>query len=238
MGGRVVQAVQGERDRYRPVRSVLVMGSDPVAVARALQGETGCDAFYIADLDAIMGRAAQSEVVRALVGAIDAELWVDAAVNDVASTLSLLESGAHRAIVCSEALTDWGALQLINDAIPSERRLFSVDVVNGRVRSNASALRDLHPLSALDLLWPAGWPQCILLTLNQVGTGAGPDWDLLGAARQRFPQLSLIAGGGVRTPEDLQELASLNLDGVLIATSLHRGWITSKDLQALIMPPS
>jgi phosphoribosylformimino-5-aminoimidazole carboxamide ribotide isomerase len=94
-------------------------------------------------------------------------------------------------------------------------------------------LHGQDPLVVLELLLQEGWSHFILLTLDQVGTGGGPDWELIKAARRRFPELSLIAGGGVRTLQDLEQLAACDVSGVLVATSLHRGWITRKDLLTL-----
>lgn len=233
MDGQVVQAVRGERENYRPVQSVLVPESKPLAVARALQGETGCEQFYLADLDAIMGRGDQGEIVQELANELAAELWVDAAITDAVSARRMLETGASRVIVCSEALSDWQALQAIRNSLPAARLLFSLDILNGLVQSRSSSLHGQDPLVWLELLSQEGWSQFILLTLNQVGTGDGPDWELIRTAKDRFPQLSFIAGGGVRTLQDLEQLAALDVSGVLVATSLHRGWITRKDLQTL-----
>ena len=55
-GGMAVHAVRGERERYRPVRSVITDDAgDPVALARAFASELGLDELYVADLDAIGG---------------------------------------------------------------------------------------------------------------------------------------------------------------------------------------
>jgi phosphoribosylformimino-5-aminoimidazole carboxamide ribotide isomerase len=231
--GEVVQAVRGDRANYRPVQSVLAPGANPVAVARALQDVTGCDEFYIADLDAIMGGQPQWSVVRQIASAVKAKLSVDAAISDAARAVQATDAGAERAIVCSETLQDLDASRAIRSKLPSERLLFSVDVAGGRVRSCAPGLRDADPLSAIELMARDGWSQFIILTLDLVGAGSGPDWSLMKEAAGRFPGLSLIAGGGVSSVRDLCQLASINLSGVLIATSLHRGWITKRDLQTL-----
>lgn len=237
MDGQVVQAIRGERERYRPIESVLVADAQPLAVARALQQETGCRQFYIADLDAIMGRGGHWEILRELAAGLDADLWVDAAITDVTSARRLLEAGVDRVIVCSEALPDWNDLTAIRAAFPEERLLFSIDISQGRVLSPCSSLHGRDPLMLLEQLYEEGWSHVILLTLDQVGTGAGPDWGVIETARRRFPGLSLIAGGGVRTPRDLEQLAAHDVNGVLVATSLHRGWITGKDLLALGVSP-
>jgi HisA/HisF family protein len=236
MKGEVVQAVRGDRANYRPVESVLARNAQPLSVARALQEATGCEEFYVADLDAIMGGQPQWNIIREMADGTGAKLSVDAAIADAATALRAIEAGAERAIVCSEALQDLNAAQAIRTALPAERLIFSVDVVRGHVRSPCPTLHDADPLAALDLMAREGWSQFIILTLDLVGTGGGPDWSLMEEAGTRFPDLSIIAGGGVRTPRDLQHLASMNVSGVLIATSLHRGWITPQDLQALRPP--
>jgi phosphoribosylformimino-5-aminoimidazole carboxamide ribotide isomerase len=233
MKGEVVQAVRGERTSYGPVKSVLAGNAQPLSVARALQHATGCDEFYIADLDAIMGGQPQWDVIREMAGGVKAKLNVDAAITDTAKASEAIEAGAERVIVGSETLEDLNASRALRNTFPAGRLIFSLDVVKGLVRSRCSALDGADPLAALDLMSREGWLQFIILTLDLVGTGGGPDWSLMEKARNRFPELSLIAGGGVRTPQDLQRLASMNVNGALIATSLHRGWITPQDLQAV-----
>ena len=61
-----VHAVRGERERYRPLRSEIVAGSDPVEVTRAVRRAFGLDEVYVADLDAIAGGSAHRETVAAL----------------------------------------------------------------------------------------------------------------------------------------------------------------------------
>jgi HisA/HisF family protein len=228
--GLVVQGIRGERDRYRPVRSVLTPSSRPLDVARALQRETHCTAFYIADLDAIQGTGDQLHVVRQLAGELPAELWVDAGISDSASVRRLLDAGAGRAIIGSETLPGLDRLAALRRAHPLERLLFSLDVTGGRLLAGDPGLAKLEPLQVLAHLAQEGWSDAILLTLDRVGTGAGPDRVLLAAALQEAPGLALIVGGGVRTPRELRQLAIAGASGVLLASALHQGWIRGADL--------
>ncbi len=233
MNGHVVQAIRGERDTYQAVKSILTPKAEPLAVAQALQVETGCREFYIADLDALQGKGDHWDVIRKLAAELTADLWIDAGITQAAFALKALKIGNIHVIVGSETSEDLEFLIDIGDSLSSERLLFSIDIVKGRVLSRSSFLKDLDPLAAMDLLSQRGWSRFILLTLDRVGTGAGPDWPLLNAARRRFPDLSLIAGGGARTPDDIQAMAALGLNGVLVATALHRGWITRQDLDTM-----
>jgi HisA/HisF family protein len=232
MGGRVVQGLRGERQHYRAVRSGLVAGSDPVAIARALCRECDGKTVYVADLDALEGRGDQREVIRELREDLGAETWVDAGVSDPETAFRLLEAGAARVIVGTETLTDIGSLRSIRKTLSSAQMLVSVDVGDVGVLSRCSALSGRPPLAVIELLAQEDVTEVILLALRQVGTGAGPDLETLRAARTAFPHMRLITGGGVRTAEDMRALAEAGADGVLLATALHRGWITAAHIRA------
>ena len=68
-GGVAVHAVRGDRERYRPLRSGIAEGSDPVEVTRAVRERFGLDELYVADLDAIGGRPAAEHGRRRRAGA-------------------------------------------------------------------------------------------------------------------------------------------------------------------------
>lgn len=228
-----MQALKGERERYQPVQSILTASADPVEVARCLQMETSCRELYIADLDAIQGTGHNTEAIGKIASHIDADLWVDAGIADVESADRLMSAGADIVIIGTETLTTMEHLRRICDSIAMDQLILSLDIVGGRVLSGAESLKNLEPSKALDRLVLEGLERFILLTLDAVGTGGGPDLSLLLSARRDFPRSTLIAGGGVKTPEHLRALSAAKIDGVLVATSLHRGWITSRDISAL-----
>ena len=232
IGGRVVQGLRGERQHYRAVRSGLVAGCAPLAIARALCHMCDGPALYIADLDAIAGTGDHRDVVRELRERLGAEPWVDAGVSDAEAAVRLLEAGAARVIVGTETLPAFSALRAISGAVPAGQMLVSVDVGTHGVLSRCPELAGCSPLSALELLVDEGVTEVILLALPQVGTGAGPDLETLRSARAAFSNVRLIAAGGVRTPADLRALAEAGADGVLLVTALHRGWITAADIRA------
>lgn len=230
LGGLVVQAVRGERETYGPVDSVLVDNASPVAVASALAAETNCRAMYIADLDAIQGGLGHGDILKELCREMEPELWVDAGVTEETDAERILALGVDRVIIGTETIKSLQDMRAVLGAVPPEKIMPSLDVRGGKVLSKASELENAEPLEALKKLRDLGLDRFILLTLDVVGSGGGPDWALLKAARERFPQLGVIAGGGVKGMADLQEAESLGLDGVLVATALHKGWIRGRDL--------
>ena len=189
--------------------------------------------MYVADLDAIAGRGDHLGTVGELADGLGAEPWVDAGVSDEDAAARLLGAGAARVIIGTETLSEISALRALLDAFSAGQLIVSLDMGERGVLSRCSTLTGRAPMEALELLAAEGVGDVILLALASVGTGAGPDVGTLRDARAAFPQLGLIAGGGVRDAEDLRVLAAAGADGVLLATALHRGWIDAADIHAV-----
>jgi phosphoribosylformimino-5-aminoimidazole carboxamide ribotide isomerase len=204
-GGTAVHAVRGERERYRPL-------GDPLALARAFRLEE----LYVADLDAIAGTGDNDAVIRAL--AREARVMVDAGVSEPDRARALLDLGVHRVVVGTETLPDADAL----DRLLPEATL-SVDLRDGRTLSRDPQLAGLPALDAVARLHRAGLREVIVLDLARVGSGAGPDVGPIAEIHAAFPELELLAGGGVRDAQDLHALADAGAAGALVATALHRG---------------
>jgi phosphoribosylformimino-5-aminoimidazole carboxamide ribotide isomerase len=196
-GGTAVHAVRGERERYRPI-------GDPLSVARRY----GLDELYVADLDAIAGGPLQTAAIASLAGT--ARVMVDAGDSE---PQALLDLGVDRVVVGTETLAD-------ADTLPPDAVL-SVDLFAGRVLSRDPRLAGLPALDAVARL--AGQREVIVLDLARVGTGAGPDVATIAEIHAAFPELSLLAGGGVRDAEDLRALEDAGAAGALVATALLRG---------------
>ena len=230
--GAAVHAVRGKRERYRPVRSVLAGDDgDPLALARAFRSALGLDELYVADLDAIAGAGDHAACLGAL--AREARLMVDAGVGDPGRAQTLLDLGAHRVIVGTETLSGPRALDRLLAQLPDEAVILSIDLRNGRLLSRDARLAGLDALDAVAELRRPGLRQAIVLDLARVGSGAGPDVAPIGAIRAAFPDLELLAGGGVRDLEDLRALDAAGAAGALVATAVHAGVIGARELEAL-----
>ena len=228
--GTAVHAVRGERERYRPVRSVIAgEDGDPLSVARAFRSELALDELYVADLDAIDGGGGNDGLIRDL--ARGARVMVDAGVGEPERARALLELGVRRVVAGTETLTGAGALDRLLADVPEV--VLSVDLRDGRALSPDPQLAGVPALDAVARLHRAGLREAIVLDLARVGSGAGPDVRLIAELHAAFPDLELLAGGGVRDVEDLRALGAAGAAGALVATALHRGVIGSRELAEL-----
>jgi phosphoribosylformimino-5-aminoimidazole carboxamide ribotide isomerase len=228
--GTAVHAVRGERERYRPAHSVLTGDDgDAVALTRAFRAQLGLDEVYVADLDAIGGRDGNPALLAAL--AREARVMVDAGVAEPAAARTLLDLGAERVIVGTETLSGGDALDRLLAELPDGAVILSVDLREGRVLSPDPQLAGLPALDAMRRLPRVR--EAIVLDLARVGSGAGPDIALIAEIHAAFPELELLAGGGVRDAGDLRALYAAGAAGALVATALHGGVIGPRELAEL-----
>jgi phosphoribosylformimino-5-aminoimidazole carboxamide ribotide isomerase len=217
-GGQVVRAEMGRRDRYRPIVTPLSASSDPVSVAAGLRTLHPFSAFYIADLDAIEGRAPNRETLIRLREMPDApELWVDAGIADAEALAAALAEPSLRPVLGSESQRDDALLRRFRG---HPGLILSLDFFTDGFRGPPSILEEAD-----------SWPQSVIvMTLAKVGSAAGPDIERLSQIKAKAGNRSVIAAGGVRNEADIRALSSLGVDAALVATSLHDGTLTSERL--------
>ena len=203
--GTAVHAVRGERERYRPI-------GDALSLARRF----GLDELYVADLDAITGAGGNDAVIRAL--ACEARVMVDAGVSEPERARTLLDLGVYRVVV-----GDRNAGRRRCARSPARRGPQRGPARNGRTLSPDPRLAGLPALDAVALLHRTELREVIVLDLARVGSGAGPDVEAIAGIHAAFPELELLAGGGVRDSDDLRALEDAGAAGALVATALHRG---------------
>ena len=169
------------------------------------------------------GIGSNFELVRGLGYALpNVAIWVDAGFSGVGDCAFWLQLGATLVIGSEGVKTaeDW--LE-IKEAF-GESLVLSLDFGAEGPIGPSALFTDAD-------LWP---DRVIAMNLARVGASQGPDLDLLAALIGRGGGRAVFAAGGVRNGADLAELAAAGASGALVATSLHSGALTQKEIAALI----
>ena len=237
-GGVVVHAIGGQRERYCPVVSRLTTSSRPGDVAAAFAA-LGARQVYVADLDAIAGNEPDFAAYKAI-SETGLRLWLDAGVRHPEDARHIAQSigdgGALDSLVIGlETLATTAALCDLLSAPTAARMVLSLDHRNGQPLTQIPAWRTA---SVVDIACEAaglGVRRFIDLDLARVGSGDGPQGrGLADQLRHAHKDAFIAVGGGVRSAQDLTDLAEMGYDAALVATALHDGSIAETDLRQSI----
>lgn len=210
--GQVVHAVRGMRDQYQPIQqfSRLTTSSEPERVLQDLLQLYAFDCVYIADLDAIAGLTGHATLLSRLIQRYpDIEFWIDAGrqLHEIHAG-----SGKCKCVIGTES-------QLAPPQQVAVDYLLSLDFKQQAMGDQRWFEQSQH--------WP---DSVIVMTLARVGSNQGPDWAILERLFSRHSDKKLIAAGGVRGIEDVQQLAEMGISGVLLASALHSGAISTEQI--------
>ena len=206
--GHVVQAIKGDRSKYKPVQSQLCSGSSPVDIVTALLKATHSDTLYIADLDSIENLNNNFQIIIELAQQNKSTaFWLDAGFTSSDQLKQWQEIPNIRPVLGSESHSE---IDLLLDILKSNH-ILSLDFMNDQF-CGPDELLDHH----------TSWPDdVIIMSLNTVGSNSGPDLDLIKKIQSASSNSRLYAAGGVRDQSDLDLLSQRKVDGALIASALH-----------------
>lgn len=214
MNGLVVQAIAGKRELYRPItESFITHTPDPNEVLRNLFS-MGFREVYIADLDAIMGRGDNYSIIvkaSSMGFHVYADIGRRGMERDDEDNISFV-IGTEYILFPSEIVFQ-------------NNRVASLDVFGNNVKYNNMLIP--IDIALREMLNRNVNPQKLLLIcLDRVGTLSGPNIEVIKIVRNMY-RGELIVGGGIRDENDILMLKREGVDGVLVASALHKGLIKS-----------
>ena len=226
LSGIVVQAKAGERKNYRPIESSLCKSKDPIKIISALYNKTNSNVFYIADLDAIEGKRAQTNLINEILQEFPfLTIWLDGGFKKKENVKSLFSQNIQifssvkkninniTPVFGTESISSYSEAKRIFTTIPNS--ILSIDKKNDIYLDNAK-------IRFNSKLWPQ---RIILMSLSSVGLKNGPDLKWLKQMKKTYPDFSFYGAGGINSINDCESVFSSGACGWLCASALHQGII-------------
>ena len=113
----------------------------------------------------------------------------------------------------------------------ADRLILGADVRNGKISINGwkdDSTEDLLPF--LRKYIDAGVRNVLCTEISKDGTLAGPAIDLYREVMAAYPQLHLIASGGVSSIDDIRALDAAGIPAVVFGKAIYEGKIDLKEL--------
>lgn len=228
LNGVVVHAKQGQRQHYQAIASQLTHSSKPLDIVSALLDLYPFKSLYIADLNSIQKDQLQYNHIKEISNIQTQfpmlKLMVDCGI-DCPEALDTWKDLTFKHVLGTENFPDITAYALTTHALSKQNKpfLLSLDYMPDGFKGDERILAQAEQ-----------WPNEVIgMTLAKVGSNNGPNINLLKTLMHKNDKVNMIAAGGIRHLNDLQQLKQAKISGALIATALHQKQITATDLQQL-----
>ena len=140
-------------------------------------------------------------------------------------------AGAAMVTVGSVAVTNPDSFMGWLEKFGAERIILGADVRHGKISINGwkeDSGEDLLPF--LQKYVDAGVRNVLCTEISKDGTLAGPAIDLYQRIMEAYPELHLIASGGVSSKEDIEALDAAGIPAVVFGKAIYEGRIDLREL--------
>ena len=230
LNSQAVHAIKGEREKYKPLKSVLINDSNPIRIALKLKNKYLFNEFYIADLDAILQKKPNIAIISKILDIPGVEIMIDPGIKTKKNVEKYFKLNIKSLILGLETLRDLKVIRGCLNLFDTNNIVVSVDMYNEVIQTNIREFKNQDILEVVSKIEDLGIVNIILLDLFKVGQKMGGISALYLKIREQFNGEILI-GGGTKDLQDIKDYKSNNFSGVLIGTALHDGSIKIEELR-------
>jgi phosphoribosylformimino-5-aminoimidazole carboxamide ribotide isomerase len=226
INGKCVRLSQGDYGQMKIYRD------NPAEVAKEFE-DADLEYLHLVDLDgAKKGEVVNWKVIQDIQE--DTALNVDfgGGVKTDDEVQQLLDLGISQINVGSLAVKEPNKFIEWLEKFGSENFILSADVKGENVSINGWL--EETDFRLFDLVTTFSEHGLEYLTVTDISTDGmlkGPNFELYRKLKNKFPQLKIIASGGVSSVDDLKELKNLNLFGAIVGKAIYEGKIKLNELK-------
>lgn len=230
IGGQCVRLSQGDYNRKK------TYSDDPLSIARQFE-EAGINRLHLVDLDgARLKKVVNLDVLKRI--AENTNLIIDFGggvrtgknLREVFSAGAQMVTGGSIAVREPEKFIQWLT------SYGSDRIILGADVQGRNIAIGAwSETSDRDILEFIAYYQKKSVKFVICTDVSRDGILTGPSIDLYREIRSQFPEIQLIASGGVSSIKDLDQLAEAGVWGVIIGKAIYEGNIKLSELKSFLI---
>ena len=225
--GKCVRLTQGDYSSQK------VYNENPVEVAREF-ADYGIRRLHIVDLDGAKSQhVVNLQVVEQIRSATDLVIDFGGGVKSDADLQKAFDAGADMVTIGSLAVKQPETFLRWLDIFGASRIILGADVRNGLISINGWQEEDGEQLIPFVRKYvEKGVVQVLCTDISKDGMLQGPAIELYRQVLSSFPDLHLIASGGVSSIDDIVRLSDAGIPAVVFGKAIYEGRIDLNDLQA------
>jgi len=230
MRGRTTRLAQGDFKRE------TVYDQSPLEVAKQFE-DAGVSQIHLVDLEgAKRGASINFEVLESITDHTNLDVSFSGGLYADGDIIKAYEYGAFNIIAATIAAyrPEFFASWIVSYG--RERITLGADSLKGKI-----AIRGWQKDTTIDLFehieyfFNRGLKYVKTTDIPKHGAMTGPSLKLYEEILRRFPGICLLAGGGVRSIEDIEKLQDLGVWGVVFGKAFYEGVLSLKDLERFLV---
>ena len=223
--GQCVRLTKGDYDQKTVYRD------SPAEVAKEFE-QLGFKRLHVVDLDGAKSKhIVNDSVLRRITTETNLTVDFGGGIKTDEDIEKAFEAGAAMVTVGSIAVTQPDLFIGWLNKYGAERMILGADVRNGKISINGwkeDSAEDLLPF--LQKYIEAGVKDVLCTEISKDGTLQGPAIELYKEVMKEYPQLHLIASGGVSSKDDIEALERAGIPAVVFGKAIYEGRINLKEL--------
>jgi phosphoribosylformimino-5-aminoimidazole carboxamide ribotide isomerase len=224
MNGKIVRLTRGDPKTAK----VYDQFGTPLEAAKRWRDE-GAGKLHIIDLDAAFGIGNNHAVITEIAASVALPIQVGGGIRSFETAAGLFKMGISQVILGALAFSEPSAIGRIQERFGADSVIVALDNRDGRVMVKGwQTATGLGVEEALLKFTKLGVRTFLITSIAKDGMLSGPDLETLKQACQ-YPNVKVIAAGGISSINDLAALKRIGAEGVVIGKALYEGRFTLKE---------
>lgn len=227
--GKIVKMTQGA-----PSPEKVYEGS-PVDVAKKFE-DHGMDVLHLVDLEGAIGNTPVNyHVLEAIANHTRLKIDFTGGIHTDGDINKAFENGASYITVASAAVLDKELFSSWVISYGRERITLGADAVDNMIFIKGWRKKtNVDLFDHIDFFYNQGLKYVKTTDINRDGLLEGPSFALYERIQERFPNICILASGGVRSIHDIEKLQEMGVFAVIISRALHEGKLSLKEVESFL----
>lgn len=224
--GKCVRLTKGEYSSQK------TYNQNPLDIAKQLE-DIGVKRLHMVDLDGAKSKhIVNHKTLEAVASSTSLIIDFGGGIKSDADIHTAFEAGASMVTIGSIASTSPDIFLGWLNEYGAERIILGADVRNGKISINGWKEDGKYELfDFLDNYISKGISNVLCTEISRDGMLGGPATELYKKIMNRYPDINLIASGGVSGMRDIEELSESGIPSVVFGKALYEGKIKMSDIE-------
>lgn len=197
----------------------------------------GTEFIHIIDLNGAKGDFSNQKFVFDIIHKTDIKVQYGGGVRSIEKVKELIDSGIHRIIVGTQALTNAEFLPELSSEICGKDKcqdqvVVAIDVLDEVIKY--SGWMESSPIKLMDYVDKClnlGFFRFLCTDIDKDGKLGGAGVDLYKKLLEHSPFIKLIASGGISSMDDIEKLKNIKVESCVVGKAIYEGRISIEEIK-------